>query len=259
MKKSSSLRQARKRLGVHGRPDSRLLEDINLAHEKARGIEPLGWKRNLMANARKACAACTGMCCTAFTVNFPSDPVKQDEIMDRALKDLDAVEARINKLHELAFFHGVRNYPPPVPLPLLMEKARALAYAEGVIFNMQNLIPVHTRSETSLFGHDTVYRCAKFSLELQRCTDYANRPEMCRNYICGQAARFGAAPIKEVMMAGQKHLTKVVAKMVLKGSKRMRSDPSWKKERPHRMKFYPGECLVKEDPQPEPQQDDCKI
>jgi Fe-S-cluster containining protein len=243
MKKVNALRRSRLRLAVHGRPDR--LDDINLARERAWGAEPLGWKRNIMANARKACAACTGMCCTAFSVNFPTDSQKQGELIDSATKDLDRVMERIDKLQELAFFHGVRNYPPPVPISLLREKARALAYAEGIIFNLENLIPI------GVHLGQTIYRCAKFSLEQQRCTDYANRPEMCRNYICGTAARFGAPPAKEVMTAGTKSLVNVVTKMVLKGPNRMRSDMSWKKERPRKMKFYPGECLAKEDPQPE--------
>lgn len=251
-KKIDALRQSRLRLGVHGRPDK--LDDINLSLEKARRTEPLGWKRNIMANARKACAACTGMCCTAFSVNFPTDPVEQEKIIDRATKSLDRIEERISKLQELAFFRGARNYPPPVPIALLQEKARALAYAEGVLFNMDNLIPIGS------VGGDTIYRCAKFSLEQQRCTDYANRPEMCRNYICGTAAKFGVPPPKEVMTAGNKSLSNTVEKLVLKGSKRMRSDPSWKKARPQRMKFYLWECMLEEVIKLEPQHiNDSKI
>jgi Fe-S-cluster containining protein len=207
----------------HGRPPSNQTRDISIPFELSRTDEPrVGWKSKIMENARSACAKCTGMCCTAFHVAGDLSEASINRMLQNLQEKKDLLVAGIVRAQSLAVIRGEDSIPP-----MSRDRAR-LAELETQIKDtafMKNLIVVGEINGT------TIYRCSKFSLTDQRCTVYAERPTMCRNYLCGHAARFGQPPPKEIMYAGRKEIAPQITKMVFKGRRRMPSKPSWRKER----------------------------
>jgi len=214
----------------HGRPRGKQLDDVRLDVVAITPMsERVGWQRNIEKNARSACAACTGMCCTAFTVrNVPSEEKIAELIADIDLK-IKKVEDRIDQVRMVAAMRGAVKIPQ---LKEEVEKIAALTQQRNDTAFLVNLI------EIAEVNGNKIYRCSKFSLEKQRCTIYPDRPTMCRNYLCGHAARFGSPPPKQIMFAGNKALDHIIPKMAAKGRNRMKSILSWTKERPNPEAIY---------------------
>ena len=144
----------------------------------------------IRANAQKACANCPGHCCLAFWLGFKKSDIPR-MLKERRQKAMELLE-RMERHDNVVFFH-TGKYPEPKLVDSL-EADNLLNEIRTLEFFQHRLIPRRYNGESDDRKQmrrggrrQYLYGCTAFDPVARRCTQYENRPRLCRQYVCGPA------------------------------------------------------------------------
>ena len=146
----------------------------------------------IRANAQKACAACPGHCCRAFTMGWW--PTGEGELAQRILDKRTLLGLEVKDRPEMQQNGMPDRYHALVPTLNPQQRAEQ----EEILFTYE----FFKKHLITLDAEQKIFTCKAFNHETRRCEAYAERPLLCRRFVCGPATT-GVPPDMGRMLSEQ--------------------------------------------------------